>query len=296
MNASTKPYLQQISTLRDKSYLEIGFSNNIYDNPRDVAGSVAEMAKDFTAIEIEISEEARPAIFEATPAEYDRIIDSIQDLVKQKNLSMSVHAEWFGTHTNLSSPNLQERQASGELLRKSMRFAADISAKYVTFHPGYRTHEDNRTLLENMLRSLDVLVPEAREMGVELCIENMGAERRTTIVYTPEEQVEICKKTGINITLDIPHLASHYPQEDEFDRVVQFLSPYIKHVHIADTIRPRHRHIPIGQGNLPLTKIVKNLFDYGYRGDAIVEEFNKGFAAEDYLAAAKQFKANMNLG
>jgi len=71
---------------------------------------------------------------------------------------------------------------------------------------------------------------------------------------------------------------------------VAALGPVVKHVHLGDMVRPSHRHLPIGKGDLPLEAVLRELSGEGYRGQAIVEEFTRGWTPEEYLSGALSFR------
>lgn len=275
------------------SSIEIGFSNNIYDNPADVVGSVGLISRDFRAIEIELAEEAQPAVFEAAPEEYARIVAGLRALASEHGLRYAIHAAWHGPYTDLTSPDANERGASVDLLTKSIQFAADIGAKVVTCHPGYRHKCTEEELLENIIDSLDRVKEPVAKNELTLCVENMGAERPAHALFEDRHLFELCERARVSLCLDIVHLASVHPDTAELLSAVKRLAPIVRHVHLADTIRPRHKHLPIGQGDLPLQAILKELESNGYHGPAIVEEFNRGWTPEQYLTGALAFRERM---
>src|SRR6266850_4667319 len=134
--------------------IAIGFSNNIYDNPADVVGSVRTIAQNFTVVEIELAEEAQPAVLDTTPEAYTQIVEGLQRLAVDGSLHYSVHAPWHGPHTDLTSNDGTERRASVQLLAQTVRFAGEIGASVVTCHPGYRHRQEERQLVENLVDSL----------------------------------------------------------------------------------------------------------------------------------------------
>jgi sugar phosphate isomerase/epimerase len=270
--------------------IEIGFSNNIYDNPADVVGSARTIAENFPVVEIELAEEAQPAVLEAAPADYDRLVNGLNELASEKSLSYSVHAAWYGPQTDLTAADDEERLASVALLKRSIQFAADIGAGVVTCHPGYHHGQGRRQLLDKLVDSVCRVESMISGAGVTLCVENMGAHRPAQVVLDSEGQALVCERSGASICLDIVHLATVFPDEQEMLLAIRGVAPLVKHVHLADTVRPAHRHIPIGRGDLPLEAILSQLKEAGYSGHAVVEEFNRGWSPTEYLSGALEFR------
>ena len=54
-----------------------------------------------------------------------------------------------------------------------------------------------------------------------------------------------------------------------------------------------HQHLPIGEGNLPLSDVLNRFALNGYRGVAVVEEFIPRFSTAYYLEKALAYQAGM---
>jgi len=278
------------------THIEIGFSNNIYDNPGDVYESVSIIANTFRAIEIELEEKARPAVFDATPADYERLISSLRELANARSLGYSVHAPWAARATDLTAVDDDDRRASIDLLARTVHFAADIGAKVVTCHPGYNHHQSQQQLVDRLVDSLNRVRDLAPDVNLDLCVETMGAQRPAQTLLELESQMDVCRRAGTWICADIPHVASVFLEIPQLFDALRILTPLVRQVHLADMVPPSHRHLPIGQGSLPLEQILEQMETLGYFGDAIVEEFNKGFSPDDYLSAATAFRDRVRAG
>ncbi|PNE40137.1 MULTISPECIES: sugar phosphate isomerase/epimerase family protein [Streptomyces] len=268
----------------------IGFSTNIWDNPADIVGHLDFLADHFTDIEFEIAEEAQEVLFGATAQEYEKIVDGMRSVITERGLDVSVHAAWYGPHTDLCAADEAERTESVHFLRRAVHLAADLGVDRVTYHPGYTGRRPNSVLLDVLRSSLDRVRPLLDRTGVLLCMENMGADRPRYVVFSPEEHVTLCESTGTWMTLDIPHLATVHRPRGDFDEALATVAPYVRTAHIADIKGSDHTHIPIGAGDLPLWESLEKLGSYGFDGAAVVEEFARGYTPEDYLKAALSFR------
>lgn len=276
---------------------DVGFSTNVLNHPRnrhqppgEVGAAVDFLGRHFRSVEIEISEDAQAAIFGATPAGYDRIVEEVRAAASRHGLRLSVHAAWFGDHTNISAADPAEREASIALLRRSLRFAHDVGARPVSFHPGYHEGQPRERFVENLERSLEVILPEAEALGLSMCLENMGDDRPSYIVLDEAEQVDLCRRTGLRIALDVIHLRSIHEEEGAFFGALEELAPHVGNVHIADMRGASHAHLPIGDGDYPLTRVLQRLGAHGYRGGAIVEEFVRSREFDVFLERAQAYR------
>lgn len=270
--------------------IEIGFSNNIFNNPRDIVGCIKKISSQFKTIEIELAEEAQEVILESSDEDYHNLTNNLLALKKEQKLTYWVHAAWFGPNTDLLNPNLELRKQSIDLLEKSISFATDLESGIVTFHPGNSNGRSTEELVTLMIQTIQETVTNAANNNVSLCLEIMGAHRPKYAIFYPDDLIKICEQTGMYICLDIPHLASLFPETETLLLAVRKLAPYTKQVHIADTNLPQHRHIPIGYGNVPIKEILLTLEEEGYNNGAIVEEYNKGYTPEQYWDAALAFR------
>lgn len=270
---------------------KIGFSTNVFDNPADVVGTVARIAKDFQNIELELGDAAEQTVYLADPEQYRLIVQEIKNIIRANAVTLTIHAPYVGVTGNLSSTDPVRRHQSIDRLKKCIQFASDVGAKIVTCHPGLRLRQPQEVLLALLNDSLTQVVPFAKQKNVELCVENMGADRPNYIVMSVDEQIQMCQETGVGITLDLIHLASVEGDQERLSKALERITPYVRNVHIADMVMPDHVHIPIGQGNLALEECLKSMWKLGYRGHAIVEEFGGDFEIDMFYRHARAFRS-----
>lgn len=282
--------LNERNLLKPQSVPSVGFSTNVFDNPYDVVGHLAFLADHFQAIELEIAEESQKAILDSSPEEYRAIVDGVRALYHERDLDLSVHAVWFGRNTNLAADNVDAREASMALLKRSIDFAGDVGVPTLTYHPGQHRKLPNSRLLANLKQSVGEMAAYASEKGVLLCMENMGADRPAFVILDAAEHVELFEATGTAMTLDVIHLASIVGIGPAFDEALEQLMPYVRIAHVADMPGTKHAHLPMGEGDFPLADVLDRMGRLGFDGAAIIEEFTKGWAPELYLERAIAFR------
>ena len=262
-----------------------GVSTNLLDNPGDVVATIERLSARFPIVELELEDDARSVLRGGPPAR-EAIVEQLITLRQERGLELSVHAPYVGPECDLASEDADVRRASGQLLTRAIRFASDIGATRLTYHPGYLARAPVRRLLDNLMRSLDELVPTAHASGVTLCLENMGTDRPKYIVLSPADHVELCRKTGSRLTFDVVHQASLGVVEPALFETLQTLLPYVENVHLADALPPKHVHLPLHEGALPVERILTGLAQEGYRGNVVVEETGGGYSGQEFVEQA----------
>lgn len=269
----------------------IGFSTNVFDNPKDIVGTVERILNRFSPIEIELEDEAYEAVVQLSPEGYREIKSRLKSLLHGRANPVSVHAPYLRIQTNLASSNEAVRQGAVALLKHSVQFCHDIGGDRVTFHPGFiQPGEDKQTLTENLKRSIREVSELATPLGVLLCIENMGNQRPKYLVYSAEEHLALHAELGIYVTLDLVHLGTWGWSEDRILEEVKKYAPITRNVHFNDAPEGQHRHVPLGEGILPAQEMMMALVSAGYEGAFVIDEFARGFQPELYEQKTMEFK------
>lgn len=274
-------------------YKHIGISTNVLHNPRNILETVSYLGQHFSVIELEFEHGARNML-DAGAGEIEFTIAQLNRLRKSENIHFSVHAPYIGADCDLAAEDEQVRQVSCQLLRRVINLSARFGVERVTYHPGYIGSLSTDRAIANIERSLELLVPEAAALGISLCMENTGAERPSYQLLSPKQYLTLCQQTGTYLTLDLVHHASLFSYEnqltDEFFLTLEEMLPFVKNVHFADLEIPKHSHLPIGRGNLPVLQLINYLGDRNYQGNAIIEETGGGYTTDEFVTAARDFR------
>lgn len=271
----------------------ISFSTNVYDNPADIFDSIQRLAQYFSAVEFEIGEAAEEVFWSLSAAQRQELAEKIRAANQQKGTIFTVHAGWWGRQYNLCSPDAQEREQAIACLHDAVVFSRAAGATSVTFHPGYKDKYDNATLLDYLIEAINQVQTRSDSQGVALCLENMGGERPKYPVFTVEEHLRFHQETGCYVTIDVTHLCSLYPYGEALFEAIERLAPITRHLHIADLHGTHHQHLPLGEGNLPLSDVLNRFAVAGYRGVAVVEEFIPQYTTAFYLEKAREYQQRL---
>ena len=105
----------------------------------------------------------------------------------------------------------------------------------------------------------------ANDKGVRINLEIHGT---INTVDTVAPIIEIASsEPSFGILWDVQH--SDKTVGDDFEEFYQTVKPYLRHVHIKDHLRasePPFKLVAVGEGDIPLKKIIRRLLDDGYDG------------------------------
>jgi sugar phosphate isomerase/epimerase len=272
---------------------DIGFSTNVFDNPADIVTTVQHILDHFADIEIELEDDAKDVVLNASTMEYRELTGKLARLLAHGNRQISVHAPYLARSTDLAASDESIRAEALRQITFAIRFCADVGGDRVTYHPGFQPQAaDKPALTDNLKRSIEQLKHVAGNVGVRLCLENMGAGRPKYLVYSPEEHVALHRDTGTEVTLDLVHLATWCPTQEQMDAQMAIYAPITANIHVNDMPAGKHRHVPLGEGVLPVAHMLQRMGELGYTGAAIIDEFARPNTPESYLACTKQFLLN----
>ncbi|MBN2034244.1 MAG: sugar phosphate isomerase/epimerase [Deltaproteobacteria bacterium] len=251
MNSPVRPLLEEI-----KAIGEMGFN-------------FAEVTMDAPEAHYSIVDEQREEVLE---------------MLGRFDLGLVCHLPTF-----VSTADLTEsiRKASLEEMLFSLEVAAALQPLKVVLHPSYIRglgQMVRNTAEDYALRSLDVIVEKAHDLGLCLCLENMFPEANWLV--EPEEFVEILAKfPTLNLTLDTGHA---HMRDLEGTRCLRFIDMFpnrIGHIHASDNFGREDSHLPLGTGSVDFQAITKSLRSIGYNDTVTLEVFSRD---RDYLKISRE--------
>ncbi|MBW2981457.1 sugar phosphate isomerase/epimerase [Candidatus Woesearchaeota archaeon] len=200
--------------------------------------------------------------FEAAvrPATDLKVYDSIKDRIA------GIHGAILTQEVNFMN-RLYRSVYNPPAISKAMKAADEIpECKYVVFHPGYiaeRAEECSLDNLEKLMRRYD-----DERFHLEVVPVFAYQERYVFPVHSVEDYKRLKKETGKKMLLDIGHAmitarAMNYDPVDYISRLIEELD--IRIVHVADNDERgdgyEDSHLHIGEGNVPIEKILRKYKD-----------------------------------
>ena len=169
---------------------------------------------------------------------------------------------------NLASQDNGIRERSIDFVRRALEISAKISAPLYSVHAGFITDPTEKFIfpepaspkarsesLHRFVQSIDLLLPDAKRLGVRLLIENnvcLPKHKNVLLLSTTEEFQEFFTMIGAEkpgILVDTGHLnvSAH---TFGFDRMsfLTVLAPYIGAFHLHENDGSTDRHLPVTEG------------------------------------------------
>lgn len=169
--------------------------------------------------------------------------------------------------------------------RAAQRAALDLMAKHrghsIYFTPGRTTGAQWREDLERLAEAVAPTVEHARKVGVIAAIEP-SLRTSVSFVNTLRDAIDMAERTGAGIVADFGNMW----MERDFDLTLKRAMPHIALMQIGDiVIGASGRPAPggrahIGEGELPLMRMMQDVLDAGYTGvfdlEVVPADFSKG--------------------
>lgn len=191
------------------------------------------------------------------------------DVLNSYNLKYTIHAPFMDV--NIAALGSKSRQCSISQIKSSVDLANEIDASIVVVHPGlipFLAREMPEEIYKIADKSIEEIGEYSKDLGVNTTIENMPAFE--SMIYQDMSRLnETLLKFDMSMTLDIGH-ANHSgiaPDEMYFD--------CIKHIHAHDNFGDDDSHLPLGEGNIELKRIIDIFEDKKYDGIYMIEVNDK---------------------
>ena len=208
-------------------------------------------------------------------AHYTVIREQKKDIckaLKAHSLGLVCHLPTFVYTADLTE---SIRSASLNEMTKSLETAAVLQASKVVVHPGYIGGLAVFTMdiaREIVFESLAKIIEKANRLGLCLCLENMFPGYRSFV--EPEEFKDIFGQyPGLMLTLDIGHAGIDSRGGNRIFNFIKLFGRRIGHVHISDNLGHGDDHLPVGEGTIPFSKVIKALQKADYNDTMTLEVF-----------------------
>jgi sugar phosphate isomerase/epimerase len=155
-------------------------------------------------------------------------------------------------------------------LRRCLEAFSAVGARWMNIHADRYTPMHPRSFfIEQNLRTLRELLPDARRLGVGLMVENLPGD------YNSAAQLgELLEPIPeLMLHLDVGHANLKVPQNTT-DEILAAWGTRLRHVHMHDNRGgDADLHLPLGAGSMDLPQAVRALKRCGYDGTITLEVF-----------------------
>jgi sugar phosphate isomerase/epimerase len=187
---------------------------------------------------------------------------------------LSAPATWDETRTQLND---------------ALDLVAAMGGGSVYFTPGRTTGAPWRDVLSLLADAVAPCVAHSRRCGVPLAIEP-SLRTDVSFVNTLRDSIDVAERTGLKLIADFGNCW----MERDLAEVLKRASPHICLVQICDVRIGRSGEpspggrVHMGEGELPLERLMHEVLDSGYRGLFDLEVLGPAIEAEGYAPALRR--------
>jgi sugar phosphate isomerase/epimerase len=236
----------------------------------------------------------RDAGIEAIGVWRQKLIDFGEDraleLLAQSGLKVS-NLLWAGGFTGSDGHSYREGLADA---REAMHLAAALGTGHLVVYSGARNGHTQNHARRLFTSALGELIPLAEQLQVVLAVEPMhaGCAEEWTFLTSLEDALSLINSVG-SPCLKLAFDTYHFGHEPCIADQIGALAPHIGIVHLADgkglPDREQNRHC-LGDGDVPLPRIIKALRQAGYGGYYDVELMGEEIENCDYRQLLERSK------
>ena len=177
----------------------------------------------------------------------------------------SVHLPFSGS-LDISVLNDAKRAENVALQAKMIRMAGEFKPEKLVLHPSSEpiSDSDRKARMDKAKESIALLLPVAKEIGAQLCIENLP---RTCLGRTSDEMLYIIEDfPEVGVCFDSNHLLI-----ESHNSFFKNVGNRIGTIHASDYDKVDERHWNPGKGVIDWPEFMTNLLHYGYNGVFMTE-------------------------
>jgi sugar phosphate isomerase/epimerase len=170
----------------------------------------------------------------------------------------------------LCNPFESIRCAAVEELKLCLEIFAELGVHWMNLHPDRQAplHE-RRYIIERNLLTIREIMPQARQLGLGLMIENLPGSFNT--VRQLSELLDPIPELGLHLDIGHANLLTDFNTTDE---LLAAYGKRLQHVHLHDNKGgSADLHLPLGAGTLDTRHYVRSLQASGYDGTITLEVF-----------------------
>ncbi|MDR1717229.1 MAG: sugar phosphate isomerase/epimerase [Prevotella sp.] len=235
---------------------QAGTSMALWSNP-SVADFVSAKENGFEYIEVALNQ-----CYRGIPE--DEVIPRIYALKAKIDSAgipvWSIHLP-FSRSLDISVFDNAAREKNVKFIAEMIKISAIFKPSRLVLHPSSEPISDSirEQRIVNSIHSIGILKEYAKEIGAQLCIENLP---RTCLGNTPEELLRIVENyPEVGICFDTNHYLKGTPLD-----FVRVAGHRIGTLHVSDYDGMDERHWIPGEGNIQWGELVYNIKKAGYNG------------------------------
>ncbi len=193
--------------------------------------------------------------------------EAIRAALKRHGLKVVGHTAYY---LPLGSAIEEVRLAAVAEFRRCLEVFRGVGASWMNIHPDRHTpFHDRGFYIARNVQSIQDLLPDARQAGVGLMIENLPGEFNNAAQLG--ELLDSIPELGLHLDIGHANLQTPYNTTQE---ILQAYGSRLRHVHLHDNKGGyADLHLPLGSGNVDVQSSVRALRRCGYDDTITLEVF-----------------------
>lgn len=244
---------------------------------REVTSEIREIAKlGFDYAEICIEEPC------GTPDVLQKSKNRILSTLKSEGIFAIAHtAYWVGFGTE----HEKVRKGWIEEAKSMIRVASELHINLINFHfyPGKGMMSEDpmgrKLFVSNFIKSMKELAPYAKKYNMTLMLENLAAKDPKKTYGLRHFKRVIDSVPGLMVHFDAGH-AFIEGGNGMVEKYIKIFNKKIVHIHVHDNHGETDEHLPLGEGDLNLKRLVAALKGINYNGTITFEVFTSNSDAK----------------
>lgn len=199
-------------------------------------------------------------------------VQMLNDLRESHDLLFNVHTPWTAVNISAMHPNVREKVQ--ETVIDSIQFASEIGSEHVVIHPGRSSHFVKGTSELCWSYTADFLKRAAdfcADRGITPLLENIFPPY---FLFHDPDEIERYFREDAPENLRFVCDFGHANVTGNLLPLVEKTAGYIEYVHLSGNHGEKDEHLPIDEGNVKWKEGLDVLFEAGFDGTIIVENYN----------------------
>lgn len=164
-----------------------------------------------------------------------------------------------------------QRQEALDYLKLSMDMARAMGAEYTLISVGHGGYAIPRQALwERLIASLRELARHGEEIGHRMVLESL-THYESNLCTTAGELAQALEEVNSPCLLGMCDVVPPFAAREPVSNYLELLGKRMAHLHLVDNDGASDGHMVPGDGAIPLSELLSELHEYGYRGRCTIE-------------------------
>lgn len=212
----------------------------------------------------------------------------VREVHETTNLVLSLHTPL--SDINIASVNERMWEESIRQTKESIENTYEFIEDICVVHPGFfspLSEQMPEKAVQKAVAGLTTLCEFAADRGLRIAVENLTSANMLMGRY-PDELIQLVRgvnRDDLGVCIDVAH-ANTTKKLDEFLGITAKAEDVeIIHMHASDNFGADDLHLPLGEGNLDLKKVLDGINKNSYEGIIVLELYSleAGIASLEYV-------------